>query len=160
MLNLHKLPNANMYLRLATNTPYVVVPTKADGNLVGRWDGEVDDGSPVLRDLCFEHFSATWKRLGPLVRIGDVRRTATHLLCFHLSITARNQMHAVVLTEDGAVLDLNGNKLRFAYDSTGKFRYVEPWGEVRKNVRITAYEIKDFRTCKSLSKLHRTEGGQ
>ena len=83
------LPTASVYLLLSSNTPYFVVPAEK-GNIVGRWDGEVDGGSPVLRDLRFESLDTTRARLGRMVLVAEAGRElpADALRILHAALAA------------------------------------------------------------------------
>jgi hypothetical protein len=155
------LPTAQVYLLLSSNTPYFVVPAGEAGNVVGRWDGEVDGGSPLLRDLRFESFKTTKERLGPMVRVADEGRVATHLLCYDPHNDKRYaSMDAVVRTQAGNVWTLEGNPIEFAYDAeAGKFSIAKHHGCMHVDYEVTAYELADFRTLTPLSDFHRTKGG-
>lgn len=155
------LPAASVYLLLSSNTPYFVVPAEK-GNIVGRWDGEVDGGSPVLRDLRFESLDTTRARLGRMVLVAEAGRVATHLLCYDPhNDKSWASTRAVVLTEAGNVWTLKGDPVEFAYDAAaGKFVIAEHHACSRARHEITAYALVDFRTSTPLSDFHRTKGGQ
>lgn len=132
-LDLNLLPTAQVHLLLSCNTPYFVVPAGQAGCVVGRWDEEVDGGSPVLRDLRVEPRERTKYRLGPMVKVAEAGRVATHLLFFDPHGDKRCVcVEAVLLTEAGNVWTLDGDCLEYVYDAEKeRFQHRDRYGIAR-----------------------------